>query len=653
MAVPLPSLPGRVLQKTLDVSRGGGAGGAERGRIAQGRGERAAPGRRPHNLAYTLDDVRERTDLVAVVSRYVSLRRAGRRLVGLCPFHQEKTPSFSVDPEKQLWHCFGCSEGGNVFQFLMKVENLPFAEAAERLAREAGIELESRRQGAQRTSEQDLLARINLEAAGFFRRSLQGEPGAAARAYLAERGLPQQVVDEFGLGYSLPAWDSLFSYLRSTGYPAGAIVRAGLCVPRPRGEGCYDRFRGRLMFPILDHDDRVVGFGGRLLPGADTANRQEAKYLNSPETPLFSKGKMLYGLNLARKEMARAGRAIIVEGYLDLITCHQFGFPETVATLGTALTEDHLRVLRRYTNRVYTAFDADSAGLAATLRSRELFEQAGLEARVLVMPAGHDPDTLLRAQGREALQQALAAAPDVVAYQLELIARGFTGESGSEARVAKEAVPVLASVRNAVARDAYVAHLADILAQGSGSRARALEQALREELRKAARAPRNLRRVAWAPAPESAPAPPKRGPVAERVVLAAMLQGEHWRASAAEKLGEQHFVHALHRELFRALVAGNGKADQVTGDPRFAALAADLGAQYGEIVDEDGTFTGAVERLEEARLRRRVQELDRQISAQRENETNADLLREYLNTRKLLSQLTGRRSTGHGGPAPV
>ena len=596
---------------------------------------------------------------MGVVSRYTSLRRAGRRLVGLCPFHQENTASFTVDPERQLWHCFGCGAGGNVFHFLMKAENLPFPEAAARLAREAGLELEGSQQSARRMSEVEVLARVNLEAASFYRQQLEGKGGERARAYLAERGISGELAAEFGLGYAPAGWDGLFTHLRGAGYPAAAITKTGLCQPRPRGEGSYDRFRDRLMFPIFDSEDRVVAFGGRLLPGGQGTGeeRPEAKYINSPETPLFAKGKMLYGLNLARKAMGQAGRALIVEGYLDLIACHQFGFRETVATLGTALTEHHLRLLRRYTERVYTAFDSDSAGLAATLRSRELFVQAGLEARVLVMPPGDDPDTLLRERGREALEQALAQAPDPVQYELGIMAARHLGTPGGEVKLSREAVALLAGVSSAVARAEYARHLAELMTAAAPGRTAIIEAALHQELRKAA--PPHPGRPGRGSAP-AAPAPAAQaaaGPLLERYVIAAMLQDHACRRRALEALGESHFGHAPYRDLFRAVCqAGPGEGfspAELANAPEHAPLVSELATGPCPLTDTERAFEGALERLEEGRLRRRVRELDQQIRDQSRLEAGSELLAEYMEARRRLSRITGRRSVGETRPGPA
>jgi len=588
---------------------------------------------------------------VAVVSRYVTLRRAGRRMTGLCPFHQEKTASFTVDPERQLWHCFGCGAGGNLFHFLMKAENLTFLEAAQRLAKEAGMELEGPARAAARPSEHDLLARINLEAAGFYQRTLASKAGAKARAYLEQRGIPAELVQAFGLGYAPAAWDSLFSQLRSAGYPATAIVRAGLCLARPQGEGCYDRFRDRLMFPIFDLDDQVVAFGGRILDAQANTEHPEAKYINSPETPLFAKGKLFYGLSQARKAMGKAGRALLVEGYLDLITCHQFGFTETVATLGTALTEHHLRLLHRYTERVYTAFDSDSAGLAATLRSRELFVQADLEAHVVVMPPGHDPDSLLRAQGREALEAALAEAPDPLTYELRLLAQKHLAAPGGEARLGREAVPLLCSVPDAVARVAYIHALAELLAAQDPSRLPFLERALHQEVGKALR-PQPRRPLPGGAAPEPAVQP---GPAIERHIIAAILQDEPCRRRAQAVLQPEHFSHQPYRELFLACCqvqgAGSSLAAQVANHEQHAALVAELVTAECPLLEGQRALDDALERLEESRLKRRVKELDNLIS--RDAGGASGLLEEYMQARRRLSQLTCRRAVGQLGPAPA
>ena len=366
-----------------------------------------------------LDEIRSRADILEIVGQVVKLKRSGgENWKGLCPFHTEKTPSFTVNPKRNIYHCFGCGAGGDAFSFLMRQERVAFPEAVRTLADRAGVALPD---AGQRAPEVDgkleALRRAMALAAEFYTRSLWEPGGEKPRAYLEQRGVDPEVAKRFGLGYAPESWNALLGVMARQGIGEDVLVQAGLILARQNGPGFYDRFRGRLLFPIRDVQGRVVAFGGRALSG------EEPKYLNSPETPLYVKGQMLYALDVARIAMRERSRAIIVEGYLDCLMAHQHGFGETVAALGTAFTPAQLGLLRRYADEVVALFDADAAGQKASTRLEEMmndvmdlqnlgwsvartggFEKAGhLPIRVALLPAGHDPDSLLRAEGAAAL----------------------------------------------------------------------------------------------------------------------------------------------------------------------------------------------------------------------------------------------------------
>ena len=341
--------------------------------------------------------IKERLDLVEVVGDYVKLRKAGKSFVGLCPFHQEKTPSFSVSRERQTYHCFGCGAGGDVFRFLMEMEGWTFPQALEVLSARTGVPLEHR--GRRREEGGDVLE----EALAFYRASLGASEGEAARAYLRRRELPQEAWERFELGWSLPAWRSLEDHLRRQGLNLRDAVERGLLVEGPKGT--YDRFRGRVMFPIRSETGRLLGFGGRLVDG------EGAKYVNSPESPLFEKRKVLYLLPQAKRAIREKGSALVVEGYLDAIRCHLNGHPEAVASLGTAFTEEQADLLARQADRCLICFDTDAAGQEAALKGMYVLRRKGLDVRVVRLPKGKDPDELLRdPQGAEAFEGALTEA---------------------------------------------------------------------------------------------------------------------------------------------------------------------------------------------------------------------------------------------------
>jgi DNA primase len=412
-----------------------------------------------------LDEIRSRADILEIVGQVVKLKRTGENWKGLCPFHTEKTPSFTVNPKRNIYHCFGCGAGGDAFSFLMRQERVAFPEAVRTLADRAGVALPD---AGQRAPEVDgkleALRRAMALAAEFYTRSLWEPGGEKPRAYLEQRGVDPEVAKRFGLGYAPESWNALLGVMARQGIGEDVLVQAGLILARQNGPGFYDRFRGRLLFPIRDVQGRVVAFGGRALSG------EEPKYLNSPETPLYVKGQMLYALDVARIAMRERSRAIIVEGYLDCLMAHQHGFGETVAALGTAFTPAQLGLLRRYADEVVALFDADAAGQKASTRLEEMmndvmdlqnlgwsvartggFEKAGhLPIRVALLPAGHDPDSLLRAEGAAALTARLDAARPLLSFVLE---KAFAdedlttsrGRANAHARVAL----ILSKVANA------------------------------------------------------------------------------------------------------------------------------------------------------------------------------------------------------------
>ena len=416
------------------------------------------------------EQIRDRIDLVEFIGRYVTLVRAGTSYKACCPFHQEKTPSFVVSPERGTWHCFGaCGEGGDLFKFLMKVEGLDFVEALRKLAAEAGVELSRKRQAPDPL---DPVREIMGRTAAFYATVLhETEEGRVARDYLQQRGVSREMVDAFQLGYSDRSWDSLVSFLQGQGFSESLVLQTGLLYHDETRDAYRDRYRGRLMFPIRDARGRVVGFGARTLDG----EARGAKYINSPTTPLFNKSEVLYGIEQAAGSIRKHGAAVLVEGYLDVITAHQFGFANTVACLGTAVTPAQLKLLRRYTGQVVFALDADAAGQQATLRGLERARttlQASnrddrasgrnrpeMALRIASMPEGRDPDELIRADAdgwRAVVEQALT----LVNFYANHVERTFDLEVPEQKQLAVDLlVEVLSEVHQDVARDEYVKHM--------------------------------------------------------------------------------------------------------------------------------------------------------------------------------------------------
>ena len=428
-----------------------------------------------------VEAVRGAADIVRVVSDYVPLRPAGTRLKGLCPFHQEKTPSFSVDPRNHLFYCFGCQTGGDLFKFVMLYERVAFPEALEMLAHRFGVPIPSRtgRPSAEETAI-DRQHRLIGAAAAWFRSKLEGDVGRSCREYLDRRGLRSDTVQQLGLGYAPEGWDGVLRHLQSAGFKPDEIGRAGLVVPRKTGDGFYDRFRDRLMFPIRDLLGRTIAFGGR------TIGDGEPKYINSPETPTYIKGDHLYGLDQARDAIRREGFAIVVEGYLDLASLVQAGVAPVVASLGTAFTPAHARLLGRYTERVIVCYDGDTAGAKATTRSLDLLLERGLEVRVVELTGSKDPDEFVRAQGGAAYEDLVRQAPAYLEFLVRRETRTRDMDRLDEKVAAVNAVlPHIVKLASAVERAGWAGRLADAVGID--------DEVVLQELRTVARAGRGER----------------------------------------------------------------------------------------------------------------------------------------------------------------
>ncbi|HJK92251.1 MAG TPA: DNA primase [Polyangiaceae bacterium LLY-WYZ-15_(1-7)] len=417
----------------------------------------------------TIADIRERIDIAAFVGEYVRLKKSGASFKGLCPFHNEKTPSFYVHPQRRFFHCFGCSASGDVFAFLMRLEGLAFPEAARLLAERAGVEIpadDPARDAAfkrERKRDERLAALVDA-AAGFFIAQLDDHPlGQMARDAYHGRHIDDDTARTFRLGYAPHGWDGLIQFLKKGEWSPRDAEATGLIVPRKRGSGYYDRFRHRLMFPVADHQGRIVAFSGRALdppPGEDEGREPGAKYINSPESPLYTKGKVLFGLFEGRVEIRRRGWALLCEGNFDLLALHQHGFANAVAPLGTALTEDQAKLLKRYAERAVLLFDGDAAGRKATRAAYDILAKVGLAAQVVTLPEGGDPDTFLREQGPEALQERIDNAPGIVEHLIDQAAIDGQRDAAAKAEAIAALGPVLAKVGSPVEARLHVERVA-------------------------------------------------------------------------------------------------------------------------------------------------------------------------------------------------
>ncbi|MGE0492162.1 MAG: DNA primase [Vulcanimicrobiota bacterium] len=405
----------------------------------------------------TVEAVLDRTSIADVVGRYVKLKKQGRRLVGLCPFHSERTPSFSVDPVKGLWYCFGCQEGGSLFNFIMKVEGITFPEAVRKMGAEVGVVVEADEEETPEQLHRKRLLELLERCAQYYHELLVKSPlGRAALDYCRGRGLSEAAVERFRLGWAPDGGQALVQKLQAAGYSLEDGLAAG--VLRERGGRYADTLRGRLVFPITNAQGKVLAFGGRVLGDG------QPKYLNTPETDLYSKRRHLFGLAQHRGAISRAERAVVVEGYLDVISMSQAGVELGVASLGTSLTEEQTELLKRYAHQAILAYDADRAGEAATIKAIELFENIGLRVSIAPLPPGHDPDSLARAGGATAIEACLEGAIEVIEFLIARSQRRWDlNTPGGKQDFASEVLPAIGRIADPIRRDAYVVKVANLL----------------------------------------------------------------------------------------------------------------------------------------------------------------------------------------------
>ena len=397
-----------------------------------------------------LDELAARNPIEEVVGQYVSLKRSGANMFGLCPFHGEKTASFSVAPDKGIYYCFGCHKGGNAVNFMMEIEGLSYPDAVRNLAKRVGMEVPDDEQYQSKYRQQERLWALHKEAARFFHGKLTAPEGAAALNYALGRGMPKSTIINFGIGYAPDSWSSLTDHLRKKGYTDQELKDSGLVSVSQKNGNIYDRFRDRLMFPIIDVRGNVIGFGGRIMKKDDNA----AKYLNSPETLIFNKRKNLFGLNVAKK--TKLPYMILVEGYMDAIALHQYGFDCAVASLGTSLTEEHAVLLSRYTENVILIYDGDEAGQRAAQRAIPMLEKAGLSVKVLQLKDAKDPDEYLKKFGADKFQLLLNDSSNRVEYQLNAIRRKYDlGLDDQRVKFIAEAAEFVSTLGSAVQREIY------------------------------------------------------------------------------------------------------------------------------------------------------------------------------------------------------
>jgi DNA primase len=591
----------------------------------------------------TLEQIRAASDIVDVIGSYVPLKRAGANFVALCPFHKEKTPSFNVNPHRQIFHCFGCHKGGDVFTFVKEFESLDFPEAVRRLADRAKIPLEFEAHSGEQQARhlKETLLQIHEQIAQRWQNALATEAGGQiARDYLAQRGVPAEATRLFRLGYAPDLWDDTVNWAKSRDYEPGLVEKAGLIIRKEGGDHYYDRFRGRLMFPICDEQGRVIGFSGRVLSG----DEKTAKYVNSPETPVFTKSRVFFGLDKSKRALLDAGSAVVCEGQLDLIACFMAGIQNVVAPQGTALTADHARILKRYADEVVLCFDSDEAGQNAAVRSLDHLLASGLAVRVAVVPAPHDPDSYIKANGGEAFKALIERAEGFFDYYLHRLCA--THEVASD----KGRLAILRGMAEAVHKTGS-AVLIDKYAQKTALRLGVGADAVRAEFKKV---PRPFSPPA--DAPEEMPEPALEAPrpsVQESWLLKLLFLHEEFAGWMSENLDPNWIQHPLVRQIVSTrLQAHQQRSWQNLGTFLDDCQMPAIQNLVTEAAAEQRPVPNPAQQLADITVRLRNQFIDRQILAlmQRANQPDTD---EPMRVQLLQQQQDLRALKGRLLPPPA
>lgn len=599
-------------------------------------------------MATPVEEIKERLNIVDVVQEYVPLKKAGANHKGRCPFHNEKTPSFTVSESKQFFHCFGCGKGGDVFTFIEQAEGVEFAEALRMLAAKANVELRptNPREHNERTRILDCLT----SAADFYATTLRTAPQAQrARDYLAQRSVTQETTTTFHLGYSPDSWDALITHLHTQQFTDREIEHAGLSIRSPKTKGYYDRFRSRLMFPIHNAHGNVIGFGARTLD----PNQKEAKYINSPQTPVYNKSAVLYAIHMAKPFIQKMDAAVIMEGYMDVITAHQAKFRNVVAASGTALTHEQIRLLKRYSNNVILAFDADAAGLSAAWRGMQVAIQEGMNIKVLVLPPGQDPDDLIKQDPQEFRNRAIAAKPFMEhAFDTVITPLDLTNVLHKK-KAAQELLPMIAQFPDAIEQTHYIQKLATML----NVEAAVLEEKI-NTLKKAARRSANVAAMSSSSSTSSAssniqqPAKDYLTTVVERLLAMVSLLPQEF-GTVQSRIKPEDITNSTLQALYKSLVDlynRTGSLDVKSYMPTDPATAAQWNAlqligeeYYGPLTiqEQQQELLSLVESIERHSITARLKSVQQQLArAERAHDTAAvqQLSEEFRRLTELLRQ---------------
>lgn len=582
-----------------------------------------------------INDIQDRLNIVDVISQHVPLKKAGKNFKGLCPFHDEKTPSFSVSPDKQIFHCFGCGVSGSVFTFLMKRKQMDFPDAVRELASRVGVTVPDDERGREKMSEAAEIESVVKAAAEFYAKALMNTPESSPiRRYIAQRGLTRESVLKFGIGYSPEGWDNFYRHASKQTAPS-VLERAGLVLTKSAG-GYYDRFRDRMMFPIVDTRGKYLGFGARALE-AET----QPKYVNSPETPIYQKGRHLYGLNLAADAIRKEGQVILVEGYLDVITCAQGGVENVVASSGTALTVEQARLMKRYANTIVVLFDGDKAGEMATLRGLDVLLQEDCEVRIAEVPQGHDPDSYMRAAGADRFRKTVIdKSKSIFDYKHGVLARKYDAAVIEDrVKIAMEMLETIRRIPNEVLKSSLVKKLAGEL--------RLSETALLNEMAKKGAGVTTLFRTLEAPKGDKDPG--NYVPMIERILIGLFLTFPSCAERAKLVVTAEDFKNARARSVVEMIFECESEEglkpsrflNRIQEDREASSLVAQSIHEVESIGDQERAFRDCVGRIAENRQKRQSDSLRKEIEL-------AEVRGDKEKLKELLEEFSRQSKPGRG-----
>ncbi len=585
-----------------------------------------------------IDEVVSRNDIVDVVSEYVVLKHSGKGYFGLCPFHNEKTPSFSVSPDKQFYHCFGCGEGGGIVSFVMNLERLEFLDAVKLLAEKAGMPLPDTLDAQAYANQKDVkehLYEINRACARFYHQTLYSAEGKAALTYLYTRGLSDGIIKAFGLGFAPDSWDRVLKYLRDKGYEEKQLLEVGIVVENKDKERIYDRFRNRIIFPIIHPRGMVMGFGGRVMDDS------LPKYLNSPESPIFNKSTTLFGLNLTRK-LRPLEYTVIVEGYMDVITMHQYGLRQAVASLGTSLTQEQAKIMRRYAPDIYIAYDGDTAGQNATLRGLDILYEAGCKVKVIQFPKGKDPDEILKQYGQEYFKKLMDKSSSLVDYKLDRLKEKYDLDTqDGKVDFGTEAAQMLQKVDNLIERETHIQRLEGLI----GIKSRVIYDQIHKL--EGTTAEHGLKRNINGNNRDTRSGKNQRILLpsyikAERYLLNLLAQGENNALKIMDKLGDASFEETFHQEILEVIRMMLQTKREISSaqilknldEPDKERKLVDIFNQEMEYDNIDTFISDCLEQVERRRLEKQREEIRNEVTGM-----DQDGIHDPVRYKMLLQQL--------------